>query len=997
MFKTLISIVVVSFLFIHNLNAQTDQVVGLRENTPAVFALTNATVVTEPGNVTNNATIVVRDGIIEDAGRRVSVPEDATVIDLEGKRVYPGFIDMYSDAGMPDLGSPPQATAFQDIPEEYMEMLQGIMREEVTEDAGRLAAHWNPQVRSFYRSTDVFRPDRDAASVMRSQGFVMANIVPKHGIFRGYSTVASLGNDDAGNLIVNEDVAQVLSFSPSRELGGRYPTSLMGVVALMRQAFYDADWYDRAHEAYRQESGLEQPEVNISLASLADAVFKEVPFIADASDEIAFLRAHDISKEFALNMWMLGSGDEYKRIDAISQTGMPVIVPLDFRQAPSVEKPEETMNTSLSQLREWYLEPENPARLVEAGVPVTFTSNGLRNKGDFLNRLRTSVKRGLCEEEALKALTVTPAEMLGVDYKYGSIGEGKAASLVIADGNIFDENTSIRQVWVDGNKHVIEDEKDVSGKYRVEGEDILRNAVIEIKGSPARLSGSLTLDQESVDLASVSFDNQRMSFRFKGEDLGFEGNVRMSANYSEGELMGIGEKGDGTIFNWTAERTEEITKEEEERERREAPDLTLEPLYPQVEYGIREKPEQPSYVVVQNATIWTQGPEGKMENADILISEGRIEEVGRDISVPRRAEVIDGTGKHVTPGLIDPHLHSAIAGGVNETGYNMTAEVRIEDVIHPNTVWMYRLLAGGLTTAKLFHGSANPVGGQDAVIKMRWGGLPDEVLFEGAKPGLKMALGENVVRRSGQYPNTRMGAEQIIKDGFLAAEEYGKRLQEWEDDPSGIPPRRDLQLEALLEVLEGERKVHVHAYRQDEMLMMMRLAEEFDFTVGTFEHGLEGYKIADEIREHGAIPVVWSDWQSFKVEAYDGILHNAKLLNDAGVVTSLHSDNTQIATRMNWEAGKVVRTGLSQEDALDMITKHPAIALGVEDRVGTLESGKDADFVIWSGEPLSSFSIAEQTWVDGRKYFDREEDKERREEVKEERLKLIEHLLENRN
>ncbi len=996
MLKTLISLVVVSFMFIHNLNSQTAQVVGVRENTPAVFALTNVTMVAEPGNVVNNATIVIRDGIIEEAGRRVSPPADATVIDLEGKTVYPGFIDMYSEIGMPDLGSPPGVQTLTGVPEEYLEMIQGIMRTQVTDEVGRAAVHWNPQVRSFYRSAAVFQPDNNAAAELRSQGIVMAHIVPKHGIFRGYSTVASLGDDDANMLLAKKDVAQVLSFSRSRELGGRYPTSLMGVVALMRQSFYDADWYKSAHEAYRNQTGIPQPELNISLASLSDAVGEGTPFVADAADEIGFLRAYDLSKEFSLDMWVLGSGDEYKRIDAISRTNLPVIVPLDFRQAPSVEKPEDAMNTSLSQLRDWYLEPENPARLVQSGVPVTFTATGLRNKGDFLNHLRVAVKRGLNEEDALRALTVTPATMLGVDNKYGTIAEGKAASLVIADGNIFADNTSVYQVWVDGKRYVIKDDKDARGEYTVKNGDVLRNAVLEIKGTPSRLSGTISIGEESADLSSVRFDNERISFRFKGDDLGLTGNVRLSANLSEGEMIGIGEKGDGTFFNWTAIKTAD-PEAETEREARERPSLALDPLYPSVDYGIRRTPDQPRYVLVQNATIWTQGPQGRMESADLLVREGKIEEVGRNISAPRGAVVVDGTGMHVTPGLIDPHLHSSIAGGVNETGYNMTAEVRIQDVIHPNTVWMYRLLAGGLTTAKLFHGSANPVGGQDAVIKMRWGGLPEDVLVEDATPGLKLAMGENVVRRPDQYPNTRMGVEEIMRDAFLAAREYEKQWNDWESNGNGIPPRRDLQLEALLEVLNGERKTHVHAYRQDEMLLMMRLAEEFGFTVGTFEHALEGYKIADELREHGAIPVVWSDWHSFKVESYDGILHNAKLLIDAGVVTSLHSDNTQIATRMNWEAGKVIRSGVSHEDALDLITKNPAIALGIDHRVGTLESGKDADFVIWNGNPMSAFSIAKQTWVDGRKYFDREEDSRKREEVQEERMKLIEYLLENRN
>jgi len=302
---------------------------------------------------------------------------------------------------------------------------------------------------------------------------------------------------------------------------------------------------------------------------------------------------------------------------------------------------------------------------------------------------------------------------------------------------------------------------------------------------------------------------------------------------------------------------------------------------------------------------------------------------------------------------------------------------------------VYRLLAGGLTAANLLHGSANPVGGQDAVVKMRWGAGPGEMLLEGAKPGLKLALGENVVRNTGQYPNTRMGAEQIIRDAFHSAKDYMEEWNRWEKSKTGIPPRKDLQMEALAEILRGERIVHAHAYRQDEMQMLMRLAEETGFRIASFEHTLEGYKIADILRDHGAAAIVWTDWSSFKVESADGILYNAAMLLDQGVLTALHSDNVQLATRMNWEAGKILATGIDEVTAMDLITINPARILGADSYIGSLEPGKDADFVIWSGHPLSGFTHAEQTWVDGRKYFDRQADLESRQKVIKERAALI--------
>ncbi|MBL8764822.1 MAG: amidohydrolase family protein [Phycisphaerae bacterium] len=417
-------------------------------------------------------------------------------------------------------------------------------------------------------------------------------------------------------------------------------------------------------------------------------------------------------------------------------------------------------------------------------------------------------------------------------------------------------------------------------------------------------------------------------------------------------------------------------------------------------------------VAIVGATVWTSGPRGTIAGGVVYVDAGKIRFVGDANEWTRFArelggaepDRIDATGKHLTPGLIDCHSHTGISKGVNEAGQAVTAEVRIADVTDPDAINWYRQLAGGLTVVNSLHGSANPIGGQNCVNKIRWGvERPDDMHMEGVVGGIKFALGENVTqanwsdRAAPRYPRTRMGVETLLRDRFAAAREYSGVMEAWaaRGGRPGDRPRRDLELEALAEVLAGTRLVHCHSYRQDEILMLCRVAGEFGFTIGTFQHGLECYKVADEVKRSALGASLFSDWWSYKVEVQDAIPQAGPILHERGVVVSYNSDSDEMARRMNTEAAKAARygDGLSPEDALKFVTINPARQLKIDARTGSIEAGKDADLALWSGDPLSAFSRCEATWVDGRALFSLEADARARETIAKERTRLLAKLL----
>jgi len=409
--------------------------------------------------------------------------------------------------------------------------------------------------------------------------------------------------------------------------------------------------------------------------------------------------------------------------------------------------------------------------------------------------------------------------------------------------------------------------------------------------------------------------------------------------------------------------------------------------------------------VIKNATIMTESSKGTIKGS-ILVRDGKIAEVGENIMIPQGATVIDASGQWVIPGIIDCHSHIAVDGNMNETSVSVSSMVNIKDVINPEDVAIYRALAGGVTTVNVLHGSANSIGGQTIVIKTRWGKDAQGLIFEGATPGIKFALGENPKRagnpqagRGGapvplRYPATRMGVEDTIREAFNDAKQYKAEWDAYDAATKAgqhpIPPRKDLRLESLKEVLEGKRFVHAHCYRADEILMLIRIADDYGFKIKTFQHVLEGYKVANEIAAHGAGGSTFSDWWGYKMEAIDAIPYNAALMAKKGIVVSLNSDDAELMRRLNTEAAKAMKYGgVSREDALAMVTLNPAKQLAIDNRVGSIEPGKDADIVIYDKDPLSTMSKVQKVMIDGNKYFDRDNEVSGRPQKELEKEKLM--------
>lgn len=979
-------------LFSYTLQAQeTFPVNGVADKRENCYAFTNATIVKDAQTILQNATLLIRQGKIISVGNNVTIPKDAIVIDCKDKYIYPSFIDIYTDYGVstPQRSMSPGGFNF-NAPSQLKSNTPGVY-------------NWNQAIKPETEAYKTFTVDDAKAKALREVGFgtVLSHI--KDGIARGTGTIVTLANKEDNLVMLKENASSHYSLSKGTSTQS-YPSSMMGSIALLRQTYLDAQWYKNKQTTEGVNASLQAWNENQSL-----------PQIFEGDDKWNDLRAARIGDEFGVQYIIKGGGNEYQRIKEIAATKASFILSLNYPQAMDVEDPNDARFVSLADMKHWELAPTNPAAFEKANIPFALTSADLRDSKQFLTNLRKAIELGLSETKALESLTKIPASLLKIFDQVGSLETGKLANFLITSGTIFNEKTMILSNWIQGDKYAINESSwnDIKGQYMLAVSSptgTITNYTLDVKSASAAnvigkdtLSGKFSFDGKIVKLSFSATPTRRSQFA-NGNGAGFPGaqggaGGRGFGNTSQFRLSGFvngniwngnGEDTAGNKITWTATFSKATVAIDSVKKKSGFPQKLAKITYPFDGYGWEELPKS-EVILIKNATVWTNEKDGVLQNTDVLVKEGKIAKIGKDISEPS-ARVFDGTGKHLTAGIIDEHSHIATTS-INEGAQSVTSEVRIGDNLNPEDINIYRQLSGGVTSSHILHGSANTIGGQTQLIKLRWGANDEDLKFKGADPFIKFALGENVKRTTSQnnnrFPDTRMGVEEVMNDAFARARDYESAMKL---DPKGT--RRDLELDALVEIMNKKRFITCHSYVQSEITAAMRVAEKYGFRFNTFTHILEGYKVADKMKLHGSNVSTFSDWWAYKQEVVDAIAYNAAIMQKVGLNVCINSDDAEQARRLNQEAAKTIKYGgVSEEDALKMVTLNPAKALHVENKVGSIKVGKDADLVLWTNHPLSIYAEAEETIVDGIVYFDRARDAELRKKISSERNRLTQKML----
>jgi imidazolonepropionase-like amidohydrolase len=935
-------------------------------------ALINAKIYVTPRQVIEKGTLLIQNGKVVSSGKDIVIPKNSIIVNLEGKTIYPSFIDMYTNFGV----EKPRSTG---------PMVRGALY-----DTKKSGYYWNEHLRAEVNAFDTFKYDETKAEEFLKAGFGVVGTHVPDGIARGTGSLIALNNFDKGGRLIAPKVTNHFGFTRSAISAQSYPSSLMGMMALLRQMYHDMDWYKKGNSDTKDVS-LEAMIENQKLVQL---------FATE--DKLNSLRAGKIAKEFGVTYVMKGSGNEFERIEEIKNTNSKFIIPINFPEAYDVSDPNQANQMELKDFRFWNQAPSNLKVLSDNGISFALTTENIKKMDQFKTNLLKAIQYGFDTTKALEALTTVPASILGKSNEIGSLNTGSQANFIITSGDYFDKKTLIHENWVQGNRYVVNDmnSQDIRGTYDL----VIENETYKwkISGDIGSPKSDLTKADAKKMNSKITIVNEWMSAVIKPADSLSTNFIRLSSYLNKtSNLSGKAIFSDGKEVSWKATKTADFKAEPDSK--KETKTNPVQPVtFPNVAFGNPQKPAVQN-MLFKNATVWTNEKEGILQSADVLIKNGKIAAVGKNLSDPT-ATIINAEGKHLTAGIIDEHSHIAISKGVNEGGHNSSAEVSIQDVVNSEDPNIYRDLAGGVTVSQLLHGSANPIGGQSAIVKWKWGQSPEEMLYKNQPKFIKFALGENVKQSNWgnvnptRFPQTRMGVEQVFIDYFQRAKEYDLAWKSYNSSKKGKAPRVDLDLQTLAEILNKNRFISCHSYVQSEILMLMNVAEKFNFRVNTYTHILEGYKVADKMKDHGVGASTFSDWWAYKFEVNDAIPFNGPIMHNKGIVVAYNSDDAEMSRRLNQEAAKAVKYGnVSEEDAWKFVTLNPAKLLHIDDKVGSIKVGKDADVVLWNTNPLSIYAKAEKTIIEGVVYFDIQKDEEQRKAIAKERTTLIGQLLEEKN
>lgn len=974
---------------------------------PRVWALTNARVVVSPELELPSATVLIRDGLIAAVEPNLAPPPDAEVIDLAGHVIYPGFIDAATQAPL-DPQKAPAVDAGR-----VLETSRYALAGTPSDNRKGLTPEFSLR--------NGLRADPGLWEARRQSGFTTLHVVPQGRLASGSGLLITTSGLPLREAVLREETYPEFQLLPLGQSG--YPTTLMGGISHLRQAMLDARRWHQHQQLFRDKvPGVPRPAADPVLESLSQTLVgqPQTLFVAQSHDEIH--RALDFAAEHQLPPIIVGASEAWRTIARLKAESRGLITFVNWGDEPRVEP--EPANGPLNprakpprrvqqrQLDRWTAQVSNLKLLHEAGLRFSVGTEGLGEPGHVFRSLRQAIQKGLPPQAALAALTRDPATLLGMQDRLGTLEAGKLAQIVVLTGPFHDERSRVRHLFVDG-RHF---------EYHKDAQPVPPpapapppNAALagtwnaEIESGEAKTFGTLDLVQNNATLTglfrSPQGDGKLSAGKVEGRHFEFTVAIGVGAQALELRFQGdINEadpaRGEGTLKSAFGGQTKFVIKRQPGEaggppatgqpslDDRDTPPATITDTEAPTELDsdrLLRPAATGGNVFLKGATVLTGiGP--PLPQTDIIVRGGKIAAIGPNLEPDPGTFVLDVTGKVVAAGIIDTHSHIMFPeglGGVNEATSSLVPEVRVRDVVRTEDPAAYRALAGGVTAIRMLHGSANVVGGQDAVVKLKYGALAKDQLLHGNPQGVKFALGENVKRTRGRFPNTRMGVEATLNRAFLEAIDYRREWQEYDRNAQAqaaggqpnrlLPPRRDLRLEALADIVNHQKFIHSHCYRADEILMLLRVASGLGIRVWSLQHVLEGYKIAPEIAAHGASCSTFGDWWAYKIEAFDATPYNASLLHEAGVNVVLKSDDAELMRHLYIEAAKMIRYGGTPADAAwRMVTLNAARELGLADRMGSIEVGKDADLVVYSAHPLNIFSRVERTMIEGETWFLRE-------------------------